>query len=309
MPPGTLAGGGTEPTARAPAGARGVLRCGSHRLRLGERTLVMGIVNATPDSFSGDGVGGDPRAALAVAERMLSEGADLIDVGGESTRPNALAVDAATEAARVLPVVEMLAGRLAAPISVDTRKAEVAEAAIAAGATMVNDIWGLRGDPRMAEVLAAHPTVALVAMHNRRGYGSGNLIAEVGGGLRESLRTAEEHGIAAERIVLDPGFGFGKTPAQNLELVRRLGELRELGRPLLVGPSRKSTVGLVLGGAPAGERLEGTLALCVLSVAAGADLVRVHDVAAVSRALLLTDAVLRGVPEGVRAAPAPGPTG
>ncbi len=286
-----------------------LLRCGRHRLRLGERTLVVGIVNATPDSFSGDGLGGDPEAALALAERMVSEGADLIDVGGESTRPHSVPVDAATEAARAVPVVELLARRLAVPVSVDTRKAEVAEAAISAGASVVNDIWGLRGDPRMAEVLAAHPDVALVAMHNRRDHGEGDLIAAVAAGLGETLAIAGRHGIAPERVVVDPGFGFGKTPAQNLELVRRLGELRALGRPILVGPSRKSTIGLVLGGASAGERLEGTIALCVLAVAAGADLVRVHDVAAVSRALRLADAVLRGVPEPVRAAPAPGPTG
>jgi dihydropteroate synthase len=208
-----------------------------------------------------------------------------------------------------MPVLEALAGRLAVPISVDTRKAEVARAAIAAGAGMVNDIWGLCGDPGMAPVLAAAPRIALVAMHNRRGSPEGELLAEVGRGLRESLLIAAHHGIGADRVVVDPGFGFGKTPGQNLELVQRLGELDGIGRPLLLGASRKSTIGLVLGGAPPELRLEGTLALCVIAVAAGAEIVRVHDVAEVRRGLRVADAVLREIPEAVWSARAPGRTG
>ena len=285
------------------------LRCGDRQLELGARTLVMGIVNATPNSFSGDGLAGDLGAAVALAERMVAEGADLVDVGGESTRPGSAPVDAPTELLRVVPVVEALAGRLPVPISVDTRKAEVARAAIAAGATMVNDIWGLRGDPQMAPVLAAHPDVALVAMHNRRGHQYSDLVAEVARELRESLVVAARHGIGADRVVADPGFGFGKTPAQNLELMQRLAELRGIGRPLLLGVSRKSTIGLLLDGAPPEMRVEGTLALCVLAVAAGAEMVRVHDVAAIHRGLRVADAVLREVPETVRRAPSPGPTG
>ena len=285
------------------------LRCGDRWLELGGRTLVMGIVNATPDSFSGDGLAGDVDAAVALAERMVADGADLIDVGGESTRPGSAPVDAPTELRRVIPVVEALAGRLPVPISVDTRKAEVARAAIGAGATMVNDIWGLRGDPQMAPVLAAHPDVALVAMHNRRGHQYSDLVAEVARELRESLVVAARHGIGADRVVADPGFGFGKTPAQNLELMQRLAELRGIGRPLLLGVSRKSTIGLLLDGAPPEMRVEGTLALCVLAVAAGAEMVRVHDVAAIHRGLRVADAVLREVPETVRRAPSPGPTG
>jgi dihydropteroate synthase len=269
----------------------------------------MGVVNATPDSFSGDGLADDLGGAIALAERMVAEGADVIDVGGESTRPGSDPVDTATELRRVIPVVDALARRLQVPISVDTRKAEVARAAIAAGATMVNDVWGLRGDPEMAPVIAAAPEVALVAMHNRRGHQEGALLAEVARGLRGSLLVAARSGIAAERVVVDPGFGFGKTPVQNLELVRRLGELGGIGCPLLLGASRKSTIGLLLGGAPPELRLEGTLALCVVAVAAGAEMVRVHDVAAVSRGLRVADAVLREVPEAVRLAPAPGPTG
>jgi dihydropteroate synthase len=161
----------------------------------------------------------------------------------------------------------------------------------------------------MASVVAAAPGVALVAMHNRRGHQQGAVLAEVGRGLRESLLIAARHGIGADRIVVDPGFGFGKTPVQNLELVQRLGELGGIGCPLLLGASRKSTIGLVLGGAPPELRLEGTVALCVLAVAAGAEIVRVHDVAAVRRGLLIADAVLREIPEAVRSAPAPGRTG
>ncbi len=209
----------------------------------------------------------------------------------------------------MVPVVEALAGRLPVPISVDTRKPEVARAAIAAGATMVNDIWGLRGDPQMAPLLAAHPEVALVAMHNRRGHEYSDLVAEVAHDLRESLLVAARHGIDADRVVVDPGFGFGKTPAQNIELIQRLAELRGLGRPVLLGASRKSTIGLLLDGAPPEMRVEGTLALCVLAVAAGAEIVRVHDVAAIHRGLRITDAVLRDIPEAVRRAPSPGPTG
>jgi dihydropteroate synthase len=323
-PPASLAGVATRLAGEGPpledlggalAGALGgrrprqPLACGDRSLRFGVRTLIMGVVNATPDSFSGDGLAGDVAAAMALAERLVAEGADLIDVGGESTRPGSDPVDAATELRRVLPVLEALAGRLPVPISVDTRKAEVARAAIATGAGMVNDIWGLRGDPEMASVVAAAPGVALVAMHNRRGHQQGAVLTEVGRGLRESLLIAARHGIGADRIVVDPGFGFGKTPVQNLELVQRLGELGGIGCPLLLGASRKSTIGLVLGGAPPELRLEGTVALCVLAVAAGAEIVRVHDVAAVRRGLRIADAVLREIPEAVRSAPAPGRIG
>jgi dihydropteroate synthase len=301
--------GGALTRALAGRGARTTLRCGDHRLLLGEATLIMGVVNVTPDSFSGDGLAGDVGAAVALAERLVGEGADIVDVGGESTRPGSSPVDAATELARVMPVVEALAARLGVPISVDTRKAEVARAAIGAGATLVNDIWGLRGDPQMAAVVAGHPEVALVAMHNRGGTTYADLVADISRDLHESLVIAARHGVAAERIVVDPGFGFGKTPAQNLELVQRLPELGGLGRPLLLGPSRKSTIGLLLGGAPPELRVEGTLALCVLAVAAGAEIVRVHDVGAIRRGLRVADAVLRDVPEEVRRAPVPGRTG
>jgi dihydropteroate synthase len=301
--------GGALTAALAGRRPRPPLACGDRSLGFGDRTLIMGVVNATPDSFSGDGLAGDVAAAVALAERLVAEGADLVDVGGESTRPGSAPVDVATELHRVMPILEALAGRLAVPISVDTRKAEVARAAIAAGAGMVNDIWGLRGDPGMAPVVAAAPGVALVAMHNRRGHHEGELLAEVSRGLRESLLIAARHGIGADRVVVDPGFGFGKRAGQNLELVQRLGELGGIGCALLLGASRKSTIGLVLGGAPPELRLEGTLALCVIAVAAGAEIVRVHDVAEVRRGLQVADAVLREIPEAVRSAPAPGRTG
>ncbi|MGO8687980.1 MAG: dihydropteroate synthase [Candidatus Dormibacteria bacterium] len=301
--------GGALASALASRRSRPPWRCGDRSLGSATSTLIMGVVNATPDSFSGDGLAGDVGAAVALGERLVAEGADLIDVGGESTRPGSAAVDAAAEMRRVLPVVEGLVARLAVPVSVDTRKAEVARAAVAAGATVINDIWGLRGDPEMAGVVAGHPGVALVAMHNHRGGAYSDLVADVARALRESLAIAARHGIASDRVVVDPGFGFGKTPAQNLELIQRLGELGGIDRPLLVGPSRKSTIGLLLGGAPPELRVEGTLALCVIAVAAGAEIVRVHDVAAVRRGLRVADAVLREIPAAVRAAPAPGPTG
>jgi dihydropteroate synthase len=284
------------------------LRAGDHQLVFGSRTLVMGIVNVTPDSFSGDGVGSDVDAAVTRAHALVGEGADIIDVGGESTRPNSQPISADEELARVLPVLRELATTVGVPISIDTRKADVARAAIEAGAGLVNDIWGLRGDPNMASVVAAHPHVGLVAMHNQRGTAYSDLLSEISGALRESLALADAAGIAAERVIVDPGFGFAKTPAQNLEVVRRLGELRGLGRAIMVGPSRKSTVG-ALTGLPPDQRIEGSIALAVLCVAAGAHIVRTHDVAQTVRALRAADAVVRGTPDYISALPIPGPTG
>jgi len=290
--------------------ARLPLRCGSHTLEVGARTLVMGVVNATPDSFSGDGTGDDIEAAVQQGLRLIAEGADILDIGGESTRPHSTEVDAAQERRRVLPVIERLAGRSTVPLSIDTRKASVAKAAVNAGCLIVNDIWGLRGDPGMATVVAENPQTLVVAMHNQRGTGTSgtDLLADVARGLRESLLVAARHGVAEERIIVDPGFGFGKTPAGNLELVRRLGELRSLGRPVLLGASRKSTIGLILEGAPPQQRVEGSVALAVLGVSQGADLIRTHDVAATVKALRVTDAVVRGLPEHLRRAASPGPT-
>jgi dihydropteroate synthase len=294
-----LAGRGSRP---APVAA------GGHVLRFDRRTLVMGIVNATPDSFSGDGSGDDPADAVARGLALAAAGADIVDVGGESTRPGSTGVTEEVEVARVVPVVRELAARLEVPVSVDTRKAAVARAALQAGAVIVNDIWGLRRDPGMAAVVA-EAGAAVVVMHNQAEPEYADVVEEVCAGLHQCLAIAEAAGIERERVIVDPGLGFGKTPAHNLELLRRLGELRSLDRPLLVGPSRKSTIGLLLGGAPPERRLEGTLALCVLAAANGADLVRVHDVAEVTRALRVADAVLRGTPEEILALPRPGPTG
>jgi dihydropteroate synthase len=281
---------------------------GSHRLDFTRRTLVMGVVNVTPDSFSGDGLGGDVSGAVDLGVAMAEAGADIIDVGGESTRPGSTPVPAEVEMTRVLPVVRELAAGLPVPVSVDTRKATVAAAAVAAGAGIVNDIWGLRGDPEMAGVVAAG-SVALVVMHNAPAPDYGDVVADVCDGLRASLEVAATAGIDAARIIVDPGLGFAKTPAHNLELIRRLGELRGLGRPILVGASRKSTVGVLLDGAPPQQRLEGSLALAVLCASAGAAIIRAHDVAETVRVLRVSDAVLRGTPAAVLRLPPPGKTG
>ena len=290
-----------------PVSARG------RRLEFGARTLVMGVVNVTPDSFSGDGLAGLPDAderAVALAVAMAAAGADIIDIGGESTRPHSTPVTEEQELSRVLPVLRSVVEQVEVPVSIDTRKARVAAAAIEAGAHIVNDIWGLRGDPEMAAVVAGAPGVAVVCMHNQQGTAYlGDVVEEVATVLRQSLVAAEKAGIESERVIVDPGLGFGKTPAHNIELLRRLRELRGLARPVLVGASRKSTIGLLLDGAPPDQRLEGSLALAVLAAANGADIVRVHDVAATVRALRVGDAVVHGMPADLRDAPAPGPTG
>lgn len=285
------------------------VHAGPHVLEFGRRTLVMGVVNTTPDSFSGDGVADDAAAALELARAMADGGADAIDIGGESTRPNSTPVTVDEELRRVIPAVSAIAAALPIPVSIDTRKPAVAAAALDAGAVIVNDVWGLRSEPDMAAVVAAHPACALIVMHNQGGTEYSNLLSDVCRALRESLVLATEAGIAADRVIIDPGFGFAKTPADNLELVRRLGELRALGRPVLVGVSRKSTIGFLTDGAPADQRLEGGLALTALAIRGGADIVRTHDVAETLRAAQVADAVVRGTPASVRDVPPPGPTG
>jgi dihydropteroate synthase len=285
------------------------LRAGRHTLDFRSATLVMGVLNVTPDSFAGDSIDNDIGTVVERARSFASAGAALIDIGGESTRPNSTPVSAADELARVLPALRAVVDAVDLPVSVDTRKAEVARAAIAEGAAIVNDVWGLRGDPAMVEVLAENADVGLIAMHNQRGFEYGDLMEDICAALRESVRIAVAGGVSAERIIVDPGFGFAKTPSQNLELMRRLGQLRGLGRPILLGPSRKYTVGAILGGLAPEERVEGTLALLALAVAAGVSMVRVHDVSAAVRAVRVADAVVRGTPDHVAALPAPGPTG
>ncbi|MEX1253223.1 MAG: dihydropteroate synthase [Dehalococcoidia bacterium] len=258
----------------------------------GERTYLMGVINVSPDSFSGDGLA-DADAAVAQGRRFVEEGADLLDVGGQSTRPGFEELSPDEEAGRVVPVIERLAREVAVPLSVDTYKAPVARAALEAGAHLLNDIWGFRNDTTLAE-LAVEFGVPCVIMHNQRGREFRDVIGDIRAGLEESIGIAERAGLPRERLIADPGFGFGWTEAQNLEMLRRQGELRDLGLPILAGTSRKSTIGAVLGGVAAGERIFGTAATVALAIANGADVVRVHDVREMRDVARVADAVVRG---------------
>jgi dihydropteroate synthase len=275
----------------------------------------MGILNVTPDSFSGDGllaaeVGADAHlaagpgvtaiaseatveAALAAGRRMVADGADILDIGGESTRPGHVAVDADEELRRVVPVIAALRAALPdTPLSVDTTKRAVAEASLAAGADLINDVWGVGDDDSLARLAAEHG-VPLVVMHNRAEARYTRLMPELTADLERALERALRLGVAWDDLIVDPGFGFGKTPEHNLEVVRELATLRILGRPILLGTSRKSTLGRVLD-LPTSERLEATIATTALGIAGGADLVRVHDVLANVRAARMSDAIIRG---------------
>ena len=265
---------------------------GGREFAWGARTYVMAIVNVTPDSFSGDGLARDVEAAVERAARMAEEGADIIDVGGESTRPGFEPVSVDEEIARTAPVVERLARELDVPVSIDSYKSEVVRAALASGAALVNDVHGFRRAPEVAAA-AAEAGVPAIAMHHQRDREFHDTIGDVTTGLLESLRIAREAGLPEERVIVDPGFNFGWTNEQALEMLRRLGELRALGRPLLLGTSRKSTIGAVLD-LPVEERLEGTAATMALAVGAGVDIVRVHDVREMSRVVRMADAVVRG---------------
>jgi dihydropteroate synthase len=278
-----------------------VTRIGPRLFEWGTRTFVMGIVNVTPDSFSGDGLlvggaGGGTVVELAVAQarRMVAEGADILDVGGESTRPGHEPVAAADEIARIVPAIEEIHAALPdVPISVDSSKAEVAARALDAGATLLNDVWGVSGDDSMAR-LAAGRGMPMVVMHNRAEAVYSSLLDEIVADLRAALDRAEALGVPPGSLIVDPGFGFGKTAEHNLAVLRELARLHELGRPILLGTSRKSTIGRVLGGVPPKERVEGTLATTAVGIAAGVDIVRVHDVEANVRAARVADAVFRG---------------
>jgi dihydropteroate synthase len=266
-------------------------------LRFGSRTYVMGILNATPDSFSGDGLLRDGAidldAAVAHAARMVAEGADLLDVGGESTRPGHVPVDAREEAARVSDLIGALrAGLPLVPISIDTTKPEVARLALAAGADLVNDVTAVTADAALAALAAEHG-VPYIVMHGRAEPRYRDVVREVVDELARTVDQAVAAGCPPERIIVDPGIGFGKTAEQNLVLLRSLAELRGLGRPVLLGASRKSTIGKVLG-LPPEERLEGTLATTALAIAAGVDIIRVHDVAPNVRVARMSDAIVRG---------------
>jgi dihydropteroate synthase len=277
----------------------------------GTKTYVMGIVNVTPDSFSGDGIIKDgplyTNEAVEQGKRMEAEGADILDIGGESTRPGSVPVSLQEELSRVIPVIERLSKKVKIPLSIDTYKAEVARQALAAGASMVNDVWGGSMEPDILEV-AAEKNAPIILMHNRSrpkdsaqseklggryvGVEYKDLMEDIKRELQERIDEAFSAGIKKENIIIDPGIGFGKTVEQNLELVNRLDELKTLGYPILVGPSRKSFVGYTLD-LPASERLEGTLAAVALCIQKGADIVRVHDVKESRRVAAFTDAVVR----------------
>lgn len=279
-----------------------ITQCGSLEFRWGERTYVMGIINLSPDSFSGDGIAGI-EAVVAQAQRFVSEGADILDVGGESTRPGAPLISIDEEIKRVAPTIELLTSLVSIPISIDSYKSEVAHQALDAGAAMINDQWGLKRDPGLAE-LAAERNVPIILMSNQRDKARydteirrdvasySDVIAEVTLSLRHSMELALRLGVPRENIIVDPGIGFGKSWQQELEIIRRLNELKRLGRPILVGPSRKSFIGLVLD-LPVNERIEGTAAAIAISIAKGADIVRVHDVREMVKVCRMSDAIVR----------------
>lgn len=293
------------------------LTLASKTLAWGQRTYVMGILNITPDSFSGDGLledegahphtGDDLGQILQQARAFAAAGADMLDVGGESTRPGSQPVSAEDEIARVLPVIRALSEEFDLLISVDTYKSEVADAALEAGAHLVNDVWGFKADPDLAGVVARHHVPAIL-MHNRSSWAHAEIRESLGGRyvgvpyddllqdikseLLESVDIAHQAGIPDEHIILDPGIGFGKTVEQNLELLDRTDEIRQLGYPVLIGPSRKSFIGYTLD-LPPDQRLEGTAAALAVGIVRGADIVRVHDVPFMSRLVRMTDAIVR----------------
>ena len=269
------------------------VRCGQARLEFGQRTFVMGIINMTPDSFAGDGLDGDAVAAEARGHQMRAGGADLLDVGGRSTRPGAPPVDVHEEMRRTIPAVRRLAG-VGVPVSVDTFSAAVAAAALDAGAVMVNDVSGLLGDPEMAP-LVARTGVPIILMDGNQRAGCPDVVAATVGFLRQRIAAATDAGIPETQIIVDPGYGFGLTLQQNMEILRRLRELTVLGRPILIGTSRKGSIGKVLN-LPIGERLEGTAATVAVAIMNGADLIRAHDVQAMVRVARMTDAIVRGMP-------------
>jgi dihydropteroate synthase len=254
----------------------------------------MGICNLSPDSFSGDGLGSDIEATVAQAKRMVEEGANIIDVGGESTRPGTKSLsieDIDDELRLVIPAIERLASEIAVPISIDTYKLEVASRALKAGATMINDIWGLKRDPRLA-ALAAEVGVPIVLMSNQRDAPCEDIMPAIISDLEQAIKQALEAGVPEDNIIIDPGIGFGKSLEQNLEIIRRLAELKPLGKPILLGSSRKSMIGLVLD-LPPDQRLEGTAATVAIGIANGVDIVRVHDVKQMVRVCRMSDAIIR----------------
>lgn len=279
------------------ASTKGSMQIGETTFDWGTKTFVMGVLNVTPDSFSRDGVGTDVERAVEQGLRFQEWGADIIDIGGESTRPASIYPDSEMvsvidELDRVLPVIEALTPLLEIPISIDTYKSEVASQAVASGAEIVNDVWGLTGDPDIGAVIAKSG-VPVILMHNQAHTRYRDVVPDVFGRLHELTQSAIELGISKENIILDPGMGFGKTAQHNLQILRRLREFDALDLPLLVGLSRKSTIGYVLD-LPVDDRIEGTAATVAISIANGADIVRVHDVKEMARVAKMTDAIVRG---------------
>lgn len=268
------------------------MKIGSREFQTEGHTYVMGILNVTPDSFSDGGKWNDRDRALRHVEEMLEQGADLIDIGGESTRPGYTLLPDEEEIERVVPVIEAVKARFDVPVSLDTYKSRVALAGIQAGADLINDIWGLKYDDKIANVIA-ESGLPCCLMHNRKNTDYGDFMQDVAADLAETIHLAEKAGIADEKIILDPGVGFAKNYEQNLEVINSLEELKVLGYPLLLGCSRKSVVGLTLD-LPADQRVEGTLATTVLAVVKGCMFVRVHDVKENVRAIKMTEAVLKG---------------
>ena len=267
--------------------------CGEYKLNLGTKTYIMGILNVTPDSFSDGGQFNELDVAVKHAKEMLEEGADIIDIGAESTRPGSKEVSAEEELDRLLPIIKKLVVEVKAPLSIDTYKASVADECLKNGAHMINDVWGLQRDKDMAAVIAKH-NVPVTIMHNQIGTEyTTDIVEEICRFLRNSINLALEAGIKPENIILDPGIGFGKTSGQNMEVMDRLDELNYLGYPVLLGTSRKSMIGKILD-LPPEERVEGTVATSVMGAIKGVDIVRVHDVVENYRALKVTDAIVRG---------------
>lgn len=269
-------------------------------IELSRKTIIMGILNVTPDSFSDGGEYFDPARAVDRALEMIEQGADIIDIGGESTRPGSEVVPLDEEIRRTIPIIEKIAARVDVPLSIDTYKAEVARQAVSVGASIVNDISGLRFDPAMAGSIA-EMGVPVVIMHIKGKPKDmqvdpvyDDLIGDIKTYLRESIDTAKSAGIPDDKIIVDPGIGFGKTFDHNLEIIQRLGEFRELGKPILIGPSRKAFIGKILGDLPPAERIEGTAAAVAISIFNSANIIRVHDVKEMSRVACVADAIIRG---------------
>ena len=279
--------------------------CGRSVFRWGKRTYVMGVINVSPDSFSGDGLS-NMEAVVIKAKRMAAEGANIIDIGGESTRPGSVPISINEEIDRVIPVVERLTSEILLPLSVDTYKLEVARRALDAGASILNDIWGLKREPKLAELAAQRKALLILMSNQRDSPAQEDVISVIISDLQRAIKQAVTMGVPRENIIIDPGVGFGKTQAQNVEIIRRLEELKALGRPILLGSSRKSFIGWVLELTPEqrsqgipfvpppDHRLEGTAATVAIGIAKGADIVRVHDVKEMALVCKMGDAIVRG---------------